>query len=711
MTLDIRGSLKSTKLSRNQYVVFEELISNSIDSFLIRKDSDITATHLKIDIVVDFFSTDLFEESEDMSISCRDNGCGLGDDQLKAFLTKDTSYKDDLPISGIGKCLGAGRIQYFHHFSNLMIDSTYRDGCGFTRRKMIYSEQKKIEAEDFVSSQGNEKSIGTTIELKGIREQVRDRVLQRSSPSILFLAPILKRQMLLTFLQRLIGLGDQIGDFEINFVTRKLRNGKVIETSELHDSLKRPDLPAVTTERQARIEECDPATGVGLSTYQSFNLFHYQLDAGQYDLRKNAVAFCAKSSPVKDLTSLYFRTRAEQNNPAGGFYHFVLIESDYLDQHVNEQRDDFDGIPEEIPNEDLFSQEKISYTAIHEAIDPLIVEMVSPSDWQREIVLQEAVEQFGINEGMLHDTATKIRYGDSAQMITERVLKKYQERVISETVEIFNLKTEIINAEPDSDEFRIKINELAWKYTSSLKNFDMANLSQLIVRRAAIVEILELACDKKLTMQAVAEGKRRKDERIIHSIFFPMRKDSTEIIDHDMWLLNEEYHYYDYIASDVPLASITWGDGEKVFDSGIDEEFKELLAKRAEDNEGKRPDIALFSKEGSAIIVEFKAPGVPMDEHIGDLSEYAQLLAAKSGGKLKKFYGYLIGDTVNPLRLSGWNPFPLGKGWFRSDSLIDPYSRRLLGETYFEILHFDDVVERAKKRIAIYQEKLKLSLS
>lgn len=37
MTLDIRGSLKNTKLSSNAYVVFEELLSNAIDSYLIRK--------------------------------------------------------------------------------------------------------------------------------------------------------------------------------------------------------------------------------------------------------------------------------------------------------------------------------------------------------------------------------------------------------------------------------------------------------------------------------------------------------------------------------------------------------------------------------------------------------------------------------------------------------------------------------------------------
>lgn len=712
MTLDIRGSLKSTKLSRNIYVVFEELISNAIDSFLIRKSNDVTAENLQINIEVDFYSSDLIDGSGDMSIICKDNGCGLGDEQLNAFLTKDTSYKDDLSIPGIGRCMGAGRIQFFHHFSAITIDSTYLSKDGFKRRQMAYSEpMKQISLQDFSCNTTGTENIGTSITLKNLRTSVRERILRKTSPSSLYSASALKQNMLLTFLQRLVGLGNQVGNFDIFFVTRQWKDGEDSKYAEEKDSLKLSDLPTVTKEQIVAIEECDPFTGEGLNTHQYFKLSHYRLDAQQFSLPKNAVAFCAKSSPVKDATAQYFRTRAEQNNPAAGFFHFVLIESEYLDTHVNEQRDDFEGIPEEIPSGDLFSTEKISYAAIHDAIDPVIVQMVDPSDWNRAAVLQDIVDQFGISEAMLQDTSTRVRYGESAQVVAERVLKKYQEQVIDETSAIYKLKEEIKRMEPDSEEFRENINQLAWKYTSSLKKFDMANLSQIIVRRAAIVEVLDLACGKKLAVQAVDKGVRRKDERIIHSVFFPMRKDSTEVIDHDMWLLSEEYHYYDYIASDVPLANIVWSNGDKVFESDIDVEFQRLLSKRADDNSAKRPDIALFNKEGSAVIVEFKAPGVPADEHIGDLIEYAHLLAAKSGGKLRKFYGYLIGDTVNPLRLNGWTPFSEGKGWFQSNPLVDPYSRQPLGETYFEILHFNDVIERAKKRISIYKNKINLDLN
>lgn len=706
MTLDIRGSIKNTKLSTNPYVVFEELISNAIDSYLIRKSMDPCAPDMQVKLEVKFVPAGLDESQEDMIVSCQDNGCGLGDEQLKAFLTKDTSYKDDLSISGIGQCKGAGRIQFFHHFSELLLESNYPDGDAFVERKLHYLEpQKQIDADNFSSAPGARARAGTRITLKKIKPFVHAKIMRGDELSSLFSALALKKNLLVTFLQRLISLDSSLGNFEIRFSSQHWKE------EAQNSTLKRSDLPSVTTVEAVTAKEYNPETGELVADPQNFKISHYKLDARQYDLPKNSIALCAKSSPVKDITSRYLRTKSEQNNPVGDYHHIILIESEYLDLRVNEQRDDFEYIASEFTPGDMFSPDGISYAAIYDAIDPVIQRMATPADWKKESVIKLTSNQFGISEDMLRDTSTRIVYGDTPLAVAERVLKKYQERVINETAEIMTLKDEITKSAPDSEDFREKINELSWKYTASLKNIDMANLSQIIVRRAAIVQILDLACRKGLAMQNIDGDARRKDERIIHSIFFPMRKDSSEVSDHDIWLLNEEYHYYDYIASDLPLSKLTWDNGSKIFSADIDEGIQEILERRVGENSGKRPDIAIFSKEGSAIIVEFKAPGVKMDEHIGDLQEYAYLLNAKSGGKLKKFYGYLIGDSVNPLRVIGsWTKFPMGNGWFQSSSLNDPESGVKLGETYFEILHFSDVIERAKKRIGVYQGKLNLNL-
>ena len=307
---------------------------------------------------------------------------------------------------------------------------------------------------------------------------------------------------------------------------------------------------------------------------------------------------------------------------------------------------------------------------------------------------------------MIADVDVRIKYGDTPEDVTKRVLTKYQEKIIKETSEIFDIKQEISQLEPDSEDFRQKVNDLAWKYTTSLKSIDMTNLSQLVVRRSAIVDIFLMAANRKLNVQNIDGEERRKDEKIIHSIFFPMGKDSLETSDHDIWLLNEEYHYYDYISSDKALSTIRWDEETLLFESDVDDEIQKILEKNYGENTGKRPDIALFNKEGSAIIIEFKAPDVSMDKHIGDLMEYSQLLAAKSQGRLKKFYGYLIGTSLNENRITGYTRFPNGKGWFGTQDITNHSTGQRLGELYSEILYYDDIAERAAKRIEIYKERL-----
>jgi hypothetical protein len=61
--------------------------------------------------------------------------------------------------------------------------------------------------------------------------------------------------------------------------------------------------------------------------------------------------------------------------------------------------------------------------------------------------------------------------------------------------------------------------------------------------------------------------------------------------------------------------------------------------------------------------------------------------------------------------MSGWTRFPQGEGYFRSTSVADPETDRGIGELYSEIMMFDDVVDRARKRISAYRDRLQVDLS
>ncbi|QQV10319.1 hypothetical protein [Acinetobacter johnsonii] len=308
---------------------------------------------------------------------------------------------------------------------------------------------------------------------------------------------------------------------------------------------------------------------------------------------------------------------------------------------------------------------------------------------------------------MLEDTNIKIHFSDTEENIAKRVLKKLQEDIVKDTSNLFDIKQRVLLLDPRSEDFRIQINDLSWKYTSTLKKMDMANLSQLIVRRSSMIEVLRKAVRLMLACQEQSSVVRREDEKIIHNVFFPTGKDNTESIDHDIWILNEEYHYFEHIASDRPLSSFVWKDHKKLFESDIDESLETLFKKNNNDHSKKRPDIAIFNEEGSAIIIEFKAPKVPLQDHIPDLVQYSRLLAAKSGGKIKKFYGYLIGTELDESRMpTNYEKFPSGQGYFNTSVISDPATRIPYGELYTEILFYDQFIDRAEKRLNIYKKKL-----
>ena len=699
MTLDIRGSLKNTRISKNPLVVVDELLANSIDAFLIRRETETDPISLHVKLEVKATKADLLGAEYDLEIACEDNGCGLGPEQLKAFLTKDTSYKDDLNIPGIGKCKGTGRVQFFHHFSAVSISSIFRNDDQLFHVSLPGTRDRKtVEETDFHIKSRETGDLGTRISLSHIAPKLRESILSVESVHRLFPAEQIRQHVLFNLLQRFVSLKEELGDFLIEFSSD-------LGGSVTSGSLCPSDIPEHTSVTPITVDHVEGEDKVSTS----FTLTHYKLAQSLYSLPRNIIGLCAKASIAELITGRYLRTKTLENNAIDDYYHIVLVEGPLLDEGVNEQRDGFDKIPEANGSADLFGGMQITFEDIFSVLDDKVQELITPPDWSRDEIVKDVAEEFGVSEEMLSYSNTRVKFGDTPNEVAKRVLTNLQEKVVDETSSLSEMREEIEGLEPDSDDFRKKINDLSWQFTASLKTVDMANLSQLVVRRSTLIDVLDLAVREGLRVQTdLPEGKRRRNEALIHSIFFPMRKDSREVSDHDVWLLSEEYHYYDYIASDMPLSRIKWDGDENLFDSDIDQAVGDLLGRISDDNSACRPDIALFHEEGSVVIVEFKAPGVSLDEHDNDLMEYATLLAAKSKGRLKKFYGYLIGDTVNPIRLRGYNRLPGANGFFSTDDVKEPQSQATLGQLYSELLFYGDVVDRARKRIGVYRERLKL---
>ncbi|MFB2816012.1 hypothetical protein ACE014_19425 [Shewanella xiamenensis] len=698
MTLDIRGSKKTTGISDNQFVVFEELLSNAIDSYLIRKHSSNDISALNVNFEIELYGNDLFlEESFGLKITCTDNGAGMADQQVKAFVTKDSTFKDDLRINGIGKCFGSGRVQYFHFFDRIKIRSIFEKGHSLLLRTLdVESNTNEISETSFITTEADSSTLETSISLIGLSNDAMRKHFASKSLSSEFSAENIKRHILITFLQRFIALKDIIGDFLIEIVFSINGSDKkiaVINSFDLPNRLPVEKIPIY----------CLHGIDAKLPEYY-LNVSTYEFSENEYPSFVHDVALCANSSIVKYLTNTYLKVKKDRTRAINNKFYLILVESDYLERKVNVRRDNFD-IRTSCRHSDMISIEP-SIEDIIDSLEDYVLSILTPTDFDRELLIKETGVKFGISPSMLLDTRVKVKYGDTADMIAKRVLKKYQEEIVNDTESIFDMKQKLIELDPRNSDFRDSVNAMSWKYTSTIKKMDMANLSQLVVRRSAMLEVLTCAIKGELSVQDSKSG-RNENEKLIHNIFFPTGKDSKDIIDHDIWILNEEYHYFEHIASDKALASIPWNESDKLFDVNIDSELEVLFNKNNSENRLKRPDVAIFNQEGSAIIIEFKAPGVELQEHTNDLVQYARLLAAKSKGRIRKFYGYLIGDKIDESRMPpAYTKFASGNGYFNTDRINDFSSGIQYGELYSEILFYKDFVDRAEQRLKIYKEKL-----
>ncbi|GAA5001465.1 hypothetical protein GCM10023206_03950 [Acinetobacter puyangensis] len=698
MTLDIKGGLKNTPPSVNRYVVIEELLANAIDSYLIRRNEDLNPPKLSITFEIEFYQKSLFEDDEyDLAISCLDNGAGFGNAQVKAFITKDSTFKDYLQIEGLGKCKGAGRIQFFHYFESLNIDSNYLDTKILKRRKLsINSETIEVSESQFNQYDVESQDIHTKITLKGIKQNAFKNFSDISIRND-FSALSIKNYILTAFLQRFLLLKDIVGEFSIVFNENNNNKKSSFEISSM-------DLPTPVDTKTIYIK-CSHSNSI--KPKYNLKITRYSITSSENINLQHEIALCANSAIVYSLTKKFFRTASDIKKPIDGQFELILVESEFLEGKVNQQRDGF-NIPKDCGNgEDLIDE--ISMQDLIESLEDYVYLILTPKDFDKNSLIISTQERFGISRTMLEETNIKIHYSDTEENIAKRVLKKLQDEIVKDTSNLFDIKQEVLELDPRSEDFRTKINDLSWKYTSTLKKMDMANLSQLVVRRSSMIEVLRKAVKLMLACQDKSSCVRREDERIIHNIFFPTGKNNTESIDHDIWILNEEYHYFEHIASDKPLSSFTFKGNKKLFESDIDESLEALFKKNNQDHSKKRPDIAIFNEEGSAIIIEFKAPNEPLQDHIPDLVQYSRLLAAKSGGRIKKFYGYLIGNTLDESRMpTHYERFPSGDGYFNTSPIINPETRAPYGELYSEILFYDQFIDRAEKRLNIYKKKLNI---
>lgn len=237
------------------------------------------------------------------------------------------------------------------------------------------------------------------------------------------------------------------------------------------------------------------------------------------------------------------------------------------------------------------------------------------------------------------------------------------------------------------------------QYCSSVTQLSQASLAEYIVRRKAVIDLLERA------LEYDKDGKFSK-ESTIHSIICPMQvtSDDIQFDEMNLWLIDDRLAYHNFLASDQPMKSLP------VLQSDV----------------SRRMDIAVFDKAisysadtdmlNSITIIELKRP--QRDDLNSDgsnpINQVLKYVSDIKAGKVKRsngrgfgnvnnaaFYCYVIADITetlaNAAENANLNRTPDGEGFFGFNA---PRG------AYIEVISYTKLLKDAKQRNEILFDKL-----
>ena len=217
-----------------------------------------------------------------------------------------------------------------------------------------------------------------------------------------------------------------------------------------------------------------------------------------------------------------------------------------------------------------------------------------------------------------------------------------------------------------------------------------------------------LDAQRKSAKTKGTKKKKGQPEAIFHNLLFP--KGSSNPIESNLWVLNEEYIHFQGI-SESELDNVTI-DGIPLFKQNLSEEELAYKKRTTGDIGQKRPDVLLFPAEGKCIIIEFKAPSVDVSKHLHQIHQYASFIHHLSDERFKfnSFYAYLIGENADVYSILDTD------GDFKESQelgyLVRPHKNlprlfdREQGVLYTEIIKFSDLLKRANLRSKIFTDKI-----
>ncbi len=662
-TMNLAGQVNQMKLPKSKalWPLFETIV-NSIQSLEETKSCEaplITIVANRLDYAQ--MTTEGTEELNHFNeFIVTDNGEGFIDKNYHSFLEAYSTLK-------LSKgCKGIGRFLWLKAFDSVSVKSIYMERDKWFKREFSFSIKNAIEPEDncIEIEVPDIQENSTEVCLKGFKYEYREEV----ALSLESLAKKIIEHCLPYFIIEncpKVVLQDSLGEkYILNEYYNKL----------YRDTLRRNDF---TIKGKA------------------FSLYHMTVTEGA---DKHELHMCANNREVKsyDLVKYIPNLNKKINADDQSYYYVGYIAGEYLDQAVNLDRYEFSF--SDSPLLDNLGEKEITETAI-EYIKIYLSDDLGKIKDEKKKRIDEFVKtkkpqyRYLLNHrGNVYD---EIPVGLNDEKLDLELYKQEQKWEFDIAKQKMQIEERQKNSVADTEQFM----DLFDSYCSSVTQLSQASLAEYIVRRKAVIDLLEKA------LELSEDGKYSKESRL-HSIICPMQitSDDVKFDEMNLWLIDDRLAYHQFLSSDQPMKSLP------VMESDVP----------------RRMDIAIFDKAisysaeedaiNSITIVELKRPQRD-DLEADDKNPINQVLKYVSdikAGRVKKangrgfgnvqnaaFYCYIIADLTDSLiedaENAGYNRTPDGEGFFGYNPVKG---------AYVEIISYEKLVRDAKKRNQVLFDKL-----
>ena len=580
-----------------------------------------------------------------------DNGVGFTEENYESFLTVYSAKK-------IAKgCKGIGRLLWLKAFDHVKVDSVFLANGIWLQRHFCFDLKDLVSPEKNLSDYHMPNPTRkTVVTLEGLREMYEEEV----SYDLESLAKRIIEHCLPYFV---VGTCPAISLAD--------NEGQVIDLNKYYSEY-----------YQDSLHQDEFSIGDYI-----FKLYHMTARIG---IDKHELHLCAGNREVVsyDLAKYIPNLGKRINSEEASYYYVGYLAGSYLDSVVNSERTMFSF--SEAPLVDAISEDSIIKTALDYIRLYLFVDLKRIDTEKRNQIdnfVQYKKPQFRYLLNAHPEIYDAIPAGLPEDRLDAELYRHEQQWEAEVAEQRRRLEEQAKGISPEMPDLQC----LFHRYCSSVTQLSQASLTEYVVRRKAVLELLEQALEKK------PDGKYSLESRV-HSIICPMRStsDSLPFEDMNLWLIDDRLSYHHFLASDIP--------------------FRVLPI--IESDSSDRMDIAVFDKAlsyspdpesiSSITIIELKRPqrNDLADDDKNPINQVLRYVAEIKSGRAKKsngrgfgnvesiaFYCYIIADLTDSLieaaENAGLTRTPDRQGFFGHNSARG---------AYIEVISYDKLLSDAKKR-------------